>query len=66
MRARTTFETQCSQCHEISDVDNKPPTSDAGARALVRRMIGNGLKVTARERELIVWWLDAHYVRRTR
>lgn len=65
-RARTTFETKCSQCHEISDIDDKPPTSDAAARALVRRMIGNGLKVTARDRELIVWWLDAHYVRKTR
>jgi mono/diheme cytochrome c family protein len=65
-RARATFETKCSQCHEISDIDGTPPTSDAGARALVRRMIGNGLKITARERELIVWWLDAHYVRKTR
>jgi mono/diheme cytochrome c family protein len=65
-RARATFETKCSQCHEVSDIDGNPPSSDAGARALVRRMIGNGLKVTPRERDLIVWWLDAHYVRKTR
>ena len=62
-QARTTFQRKCSGCHETADVDASPPRTTADARALLKRMIGNGLKATRRELALIAWWLDAHYVR---
>lgn len=65
-KAQAMFAAKCSQCHETSDVDGKPPKTDAEARALVRRMVENGLEVTANQRDLILWWLDAHYVRKIR
>lgn len=64
-RARATFERKCSQCHELSDVDENPPRSKSAARALIRRMIDeNELVLSRRDFDLILWWLDAHYVRK--
>ena len=63
-QARATFQRKCSGCHEIADVDGNPPRSPAAAVALVKRMLGNGLKASRRELAQITWWLDAHYVRR--
>ncbi len=64
-RARTTFQRKCSQCHELSDIDANPPSSKSGARALIRRMIDeNELVLSRRDFDLILWWLDAHYVRK--
>lgn len=64
-KARATFERKCSQCHELSEVDANPPRSKSGARALIRRMIEeNELVLARRDFDLILWWLDAHYVRK--
>lgn len=65
-RARAAFERKCSGCHETSDVDAKPPKSNAEVRSLIRRMIGNGLKASRRDLDLINWWLEAHYVQHGR
>lgn len=64
-QAKTTFLRKCSGCHETSDVDASPPTTSAQSRRLIRRMLENGLKASRRELELITWWLDTHYVRKT-
>ena len=61
-QAKATFLRKCSGCHETSDVDASPPTTSAGSRKLIRRMIVNGLKASRHDLELITWWLDAHYV----
>lgn len=61
-QARVVFERKCSGCHEISDVDASPPKSSVEARALVKRMIGNGLKASRQELAMITWWLNTHYV----
>jgi mono/diheme cytochrome c family protein len=61
-QARATFERKCSGCHEISDVDGNPPKSSAEVRSLVQRMIGNGLKASRHDLDLIAWWLNTHYV----
>lgn len=63
-KAKAVFARRCSECHELSDVDADPPTSRAAARSMVRRMVENGLEAPRRELDLIVWWLDAHYVRK--
>lgn len=63
-KAKAVFLRRCSGCHEISDVDDAPPRSKIAARVLVRRMVENGLEASRRDLDLIVWWLDAHYVRK--
>lgn len=62
VRAKATFERKCSGCHEITDVDAKPPKTRAQVSALVARMIENGLEASRRDLALIRWWLAAHYV----
>ena len=64
VKARAMFERKCSQCHETTDVDNAPPRSRDDARKLVRRMVSNGLEASPKELNLILWWLDQHYVRK--
>ena len=64
VKAKAVFLRRCSGCHEIGDIDAAPPKSKAAARQLVRRMVENGLEAPRRDLELIIWWLDAHYVRK--
>lgn len=61
-RAKATFERKCSGCHELADIDAKPPTTRAQVNVLVARMIENGLEASRHDLELIRWWLAAHYV----
>lgn len=65
-QAKAMFLRKCSGCHETSDVDASRPTTTAETRKLVRRMVENGLKASRREIELITWWLDYHYVRKSK
>ncbi len=61
--ARRTYETTCSQCHELADIDKAPPKSRAEARAMIERMIkDNEAEVSAVDVKLIAAWLEAHYV----
>jgi mono/diheme cytochrome c family protein len=64
-RAQRIYEAKCAECHELSDVDADPPRSRSAARTLVKRMVENGLEVTRKEIDAIVWWLDAHFVKKT-
>jgi cytochrome c5 len=65
--AKKTYEQVCSQCHELSDVDAAPPTSRRDAERLVRRMITeNDAEIPSRKIKLIVFWLDEHFVKKTR
>jgi mono/diheme cytochrome c family protein len=65
VRAKAMFDRKCSGCHEIADIDAKPPKSRAQVNALVARMIVNGLEASRRDLDLIRWYLDAHYVKQT-
>lgn len=49
-QAKRLFEAKCSECHKTTLVEKKPPNSEAAARALVARMVEEGL--TAKEDEL--------------
>jgi len=65
--ARRTFETKCSQCHDLTDIDEHPPTSRAAASAIVKRMItDNEAVLSSDETALVVAWLNARYVDRRR
>jgi mono/diheme cytochrome c family protein len=61
--ARTVFEAACSRCHALSDVDESPPRSAAQVRALIRRMVENGMEASRKDLELIRFHLTRTYVK---
>lgn len=62
--ARQTFETTCTQCHGLKNVERKPPTSTDEARELVARMVENGLEAQQEELEQVVFYLVKTYSKR--
>ena len=60
--ARSLFETRCSQCHSPVMVETNPPGSDEEAKALVMRMVRNGLSSTEEELVQIIRYLRETYV----
>ncbi len=56
------FSETCSQCHELSDVDNAPPMSKEETRDLMARMIENGLVIEEADIETIARYLNEKYV----
>lgn len=61
--ARRTFEETCTQCHSTKNVERKPPASVDEARALVARMVENGLDARQEELEHVVFYLAKTYVK---
>ena len=53
----------CTQCHGLENVQNAPPQSAGDARALVLRMVDNGLQATQSELEAVMAYLTATYAR---
>ncbi len=65
-RARATYATVCSQCHDLSDIDAKPPKTSADVRALIRRMIDeNEATLTSDQVAQCSAYLTAHFVAKT-
>ena len=60
--AKETFEDECSMCHELSDIDKKPPKTAADIDPLIDRMIENDLDVDPPDLEKIKWYLLKHFV----
>ena len=60
--ARELFEITCSLCHEFSDVDNVPPTSEEETTELIARMIDNGLFLEEKDIKIIARYLNETYV----
>ena len=60
--ARELFEITCSLCHDLSDVDNAPPTSEEGTTELITRMIDNGLFLEEEDIKTIARYLNETYV----
>ena len=60
--ARELFEITCSLCHDLSDVDNVPPTSEAETTELIARMIDNGLFIEEEDIKAIARYLNETYV----
>ncbi len=61
--AKALFGETCSQCHELSEVDNAPPKTEAETRDLLARMIDNGLYLEEQEIEVVTRYLNETYVR---
>ena len=62
-QAKTAFEDECSQCHELSDVHDNPPKSHKETDELILRMIeDNEFEADKPTIELIRWYMNAHYV----
>ena len=60
--ARELFEITCSLCHDLSDVDNVPPTSEEETTELIARMIDNGLFLEEEDIKIIARYLNETYV----
>jgi mono/diheme cytochrome c family protein len=61
-RAKAVYEEQCSQCHELSDVDAAPPKTAAETDELIQRMIDNGMEIGVANIELIRVYMNATFV----
>ena len=62
--ARRVFQAACAKCHELSDVDKEPPSSNRQVSALIRRMVDNGMEESRKDLELIRWHLIETYVKK--
>lgn len=60
--AKELYEITCSLCHDLSDVDNAPPTSEAETTELIARMIDNGLFIEEEDIRIIARYLNETYV----
>jgi mono/diheme cytochrome c family protein len=61
--AKRIFQSKCSQCHDLKQIDDSPPKTDQQVRNLVSRMVGEGLSGTPEELAAIIWYLGTKYVR---
>ena len=59
--AKTLFEQKCSQCHNPDQILQRPPENNAGAIALVQRMVANGLTASESELNIIIRYLTDTY-----
>ena len=63
--AEKTYETLCSQCHELSDIDKRPPTSEPEVTELIKRMIeDNEMKATEVQIDQVEWFMIKKFVHR--
>jgi cytochrome c5 len=62
-QAKRLFETKCSECHALDLVDKTPPDSEDAARALVARMVEEGLVADESELAQIARHLTESYVK---
>jgi hypothetical protein len=61
-KAQSTYETVCSQCHELSDVDKNPPKTAEEVSSVIRRMIDdNDLKAEKADLEMIEWYMKRKF-----
>ncbi len=60
--AKELFEITCSLCHDLSDVDDVPPTSEGETTELIARMIDNGLFLEEEDIKIIARYLNETYV----
>ncbi|PCC69580.1 Cytochrome C oxidase, cbb3-type, subunit III [Nannocystis exedens] len=60
--AQKAFETRCSECHELAEVDKKPPTSAREVKEVIERMVAdNGMTAPAGELDLCYAFMVRKY-----
>jgi hypothetical protein len=60
---KKTFETTCTKCHKLSNVEKSPPATTQDARDLVARMVDNGLEAPPEDLQQIVFYLTKKYAK---
>lgn len=63
--AKTLYEEECSLCHELSEVENQPPTSREAIDELIVRMIENDLELEEEALEKVKFYLLKRFVEKT-
>jgi len=66
VQAKRLFETKCSECHKLTQVEKKPPDSEDAARALVTRMVEEGLAAKEDELAQIARYLAETYAKKSK
>lgn len=61
--AKEIFETTCTGCHSLKNVERRPPKSESDARNLVAKMINEGLDASPGELENIIFYLTKTYTK---
>ena len=64
VRAQQLVQKKCTECHGLENIENSPPDSMAGSKALVARMVGEGFTANDDEIKLIVRYLTEKYATR--
>ncbi|MDC0670322.1 c-type cytochrome [Nannocystis radixulma] len=60
--AQKAFETRCSECHELAEVDKKPPTSARQVKEIIERMVAdNGMAAPSGELDLCYAFMIRKY-----
>ncbi|MFZ6184915.1 c-type cytochrome [Nannocystis pusilla] len=60
--AQKAFETRCSECHELAEVDKKPPTSAREVKEVIERMVAdNGMAAPPGELDLCYAFMVRKY-----
>lgn len=63
--AKQTYETLCSQCHELSDIEKAPPSTELEVTELIRRMVeDNEMKAGPDELNMTEWYMIKKFVHR--
>lgn len=61
-QAQQTYETVCSQCHELADVDKSPPRTAEEVTAVIKRMVDeNDLRAEKAELDRIEWYMKRKF-----
>ncbi|HUH05872.1 MAG TPA: hypothetical protein VML75_27975 [Kofleriaceae bacterium] len=63
--ARSLYEEECSLCHELSEVENQPPTSREAIDELIVRMIENDLELEEEALEKVKFYLLKRFVEKS-
>lgn len=66
-RAEAVYTETCSQCHDLSDVEAKPPRSEAEVQTLIKRMVDeNEATFTPEQIHMSTAYMAAHFLQRPR
>jgi len=60
--AKELFESLCTQCHDLDEVDGAPPQTEADIQPLISRMVENGLEIEEQEIDVIMQYLKERYL----
>ena len=62
-RARAVYTETCSQCHDLTDVDAKPPRTEVEVRTLIKRMVEeNEATFTPEQIQMSAAYMMAHFL----